>query len=276
MAMSRSVLAISVLCLVCTAFAAPAPEPFHSRWSNPVDSDKDCKIRRGSGALIIELPGTDHDYDPARGRFNAPRLFCELEGNLDLQVRVRIDYRSSAQSTVKGQPSLVSAGFLLIYPETSHRVCDRMEYAVSQQGSRIDTYAIAPSLAEPRKRIAAPHGIEGDHFAIMKTWICKQQQSDTKWDRGSQKQFINDIWDRGWRKWPLLEKVDYAYLRLEQRDGWYNFFISPDGEKWTWLNAQPSLPANTKIGLAAYSTSSEPSKVRFDQLRLTRGKRNKR
>lgn len=110
----------------------------------------------------------------------------------------------------------------------------------------------------------------------MKTWICKHRQSDTTWDRGSQKQFINDIWDRGWQKWPIQEAADCAYLRMEQRDGRYFFFISPDGAEWTRLNYQQSLPAKTKVGLAAYSTSSEPSKVRFDQLKLTRGKRNKR
>ena len=48
--------------------------------------------------------------------FNAPRLLCDLEGTFDLEVRVRIEYCPSEQSTVKGQPSYVSAGFLLIYP----------------------------------------------------------------------------------------------------------------------------------------------------------------
>jgi hypothetical protein len=32
------------------------------------------------------------------------------------------------------------------------------------------------------------------------------------------------------------------------------------------------LPTKLKLGLAAYSTSSDPSKVRFDKLQLLRGK----
>ena len=83
--------------------------------------------------------------------------------------------------------------------------------------------------------------------------------------------------DRGWQKWPLPEKAEYAYLRLDNRvGGWGSFYISPDGEKWARLEYLPSVPAGGKIGLAAYTTSTEPSKVTFDQLKLARRKKTER
>jgi regulation of enolase protein 1 (concanavalin A-like superfamily) len=235
------------------------PWEFVSGWGDPVDPDKDCKIHRDKDALTIEMPGSDHDYDPVRKRFNAPRLLSELEGEFDLQVRVRIDYRPSAQSTVKGQPSYVSAGFLLIYPEKELSICARLEYAISQQGTRLDAYAVPPSLADPRRKNPTSKGKEASSYAILKSWIGDGQPSLAE----------NGIWERGWESWPLPEKAEYAYLRLDHRaGGWSSFFISPDGKKWTRLEYLPSVPAKGKIGLAAYSTSTEPSKVRFDQLKL--------
>ena len=71
-------------------------------------------------------------------------------------------------------------------------------------------------------------------------------------------------------------KADCAYLRLEQREEWSYFFISADGEKWTPVTPLRSLPNGGKLGLAASSTSPEPSKVIFDQLKLTRGKKEEK
>lgn len=252
------------------------PWEFVSGWGNPIDPDKDCKIQRDKDTLTIEMPGSDHDYDPVRKCFNAPQLLSELEGEFDLQVRVRIDYRPSAQSTVKGQPSFVSAGFLLIYPDKDHSICARLEYAVAQQGSRPGAYAVAPRLAEPRRKEPAPGGKEADSYAVMKRWTGASQRKDNRIesDHGRPRQNDNQIWERGWQKWPLPEKADYAYLRLDHRvGGWSSFYISPDGEKWTRLEYLPSVPAKGKVGLAAYSTSTEPSKVRFDQIKLARGKK---
>lgn len=76
--MNRSLYAVAVLLLVCAVWAIPVPEPFMSGWGNPVDPDRDCKIRRDSGTLIFEMPGTVHEYDPYFKRTNAPRLLREL------------------------------------------------------------------------------------------------------------------------------------------------------------------------------------------------------
>lgn len=237
---------------------------FVSGWNDPVNPDKDCKIRRDKNVLSIEMPGSNHDYDPVRKRFNAPRLLCDLEGDFDLVVRVRIDYRFSAPSTVQGQPSFVSAGFLLIHPEANESICDRMEYAVSQSGIRPDAYAVKPLLDRPRRDAPVPKGTEADSYAVMKTWLDKG---------GTPEMHVNSIWERGWQNWPLSQKSESAYLRLEQRGEWICFFISPDGKKWTSLNYRGRRPAKRKVGLAAYTTSPHPSKVSFDQLKLWRPKK---
>jgi len=251
------------------------PWEFVSGWGDPIDPDKDCNIKCDKDALTIEMPGTDHDYDPLRKKFNAPRLLSELKGRFDLQVRVRIDYRPSAQSTVNGEPSFVSAGFLLIYPEGGAFVCCRTEYGISQQGSNRDAYAVKPRLAEPRRKEPVPERKEADSYAVMKTWTAALQRKGNtiKWDHGRPEHLRNDMWERGWQKWPLPEKTEYAYLRLDHRERGATFFISPDGEKWTELGGLPHVPEKGKVGLAAYSTSTEPSKVRFDQLKLWRDKK---
>jgi hypothetical protein len=304
--MIRSLCILAALLLACTALATPAPEPFVTGWGYPVNPDRDCKIRRDKGVLTIEMPSGDHDYDPVRERFNAPRILREIEGNFEIQVRVRIDCRPSAKSTVKGQPAFVAAGFLLIPPDKSNLTCARMEYGISQRVCALDRNPEIPILTEPRWENIDSKELRADSCAVMTTWIWRKrlvtepprESIDSKEFRADgydamnawinrkrpgisrerqfnmrQEKFINDIWDPRWQNWPLPKRADYAYLRLEQRDEWFTFYISPDGEKWTRLNYQPSQPGKLKVGLAAYSTSSEPSKVIFDRLKLARGKK---
>jgi hypothetical protein len=274
-AMNRSLFVLMAFLMTCTAFAAPAPDPFRSGWGTPVDPNRDCKISRDGGVLTIEMPGSVHDYDPIRERFNAPRILRDIEGDFEIKVRIRIECRPSVSSTVNDQPSFISAGFLLIYPVTSRCVCSRMEYIVSRTGNKPKSSAVKQVLAEPRKEHSAPKGIGAEDSAVLKDWACKVQPPTMTWDRSLQER-QDIIWDRDWQNWPLPKKVDYVYLRLEHRGSYFFFFISPDGEKWTQLVWISGPPEKLNLGLAAFSTSAEPSKVRFDQLWLSCGKRNKR
>lgn len=258
------------------------PWEFVSGWGNPTDPDKDCKIQRDKDSLTIEMPGSEHDYDPVGKCFNAPRLISDLKGEFDVQVRVRIDSRRSAPSTLKGKPSSVSAGFLLIYPEPEYSICDRMEYAVSHRRRRLDGAAVRDAvrvqLAEPRRKEPIPKGEEADHYAVMKTWVSARQQKSKpmQWDHARPLESVNLLWERGSEKWPLSAKADYAYLRLDHRMvGYSYFYISPDGEKWTRLGHLRHMPARGQVGLAAFSTSTQRSKVRFDQLKVARSKKKK-
>jgi hypothetical protein len=234
-AMRRFMCVLVALLITSTTLAVPAPEPFVTGWSKPVDPDRDCKIRRDKGALIIEMPGLDHDYDPHRERFNAPRIVREFKGNFDIQVRIQIMNRPSAQSTVKGQPSFISAGFLIIPPETFHTTSLRFEYGISREG-----------------------------FGFI-----------SRADRDCKKGEFNVRWDSRRKAWPLPKKSDHAYLRMEREGRRCSCSISPDGKDWTSLIGMGSLPEKLKLCLAAYTSSTEPSKVRFDHLNLSRGQRKK-
>jgi len=243
------------------------PWDFVAGWGDPVDPDKDCKIKRSKDALDIEMPGSDHEYDPDRKQLNAPRLMSKLEGSFDLEVRVRIDYRSSARSTIRGQPPYVSAGFLLVCPDNNCWACTRLEYAVAPPGSKPvnNPIANAPAKCSPRRQNPAPQDMEADNYAVMQRWF-REKDGGVQW-------FGNGfLWERGWQDWPLPDKTDCAYLRLQGRDRDYCFYLSPDGDKWIPLTAQ-RLSAGTKVGLAAHTASSEPSRVRFDRIKLTQGKK---
>ncbi len=238
--MNRSLLALFPLLMACAVSGAPAPKPqlFVSGWEKPVDPDRDCNIRREKGTLIMEMPGRDHDYDPLRKQFNAPRLFREheIEGDFTMQVRVRIDCQPSVQSTVDGKPPSVSAGFLVILPANAPSVCHRNELETSRKGS----------------------GAEG--YVAIRQWFHHKRQGGKLAKNGT-------VIEKGW-------KGD-AYLRLDRRDGDLGFSISRDGENWKGLCLTVGIREKLKVGLAAYSTSTEPSKVVFDHFRLTQDRKKK-
>lgn len=245
--MTRSLFTLAVLLLACAALAAPAPKPFASGWGNPVNLDRDCKIRRGEDSLIIEMPGSDHDYNPRRGKFNAPRLFYEREFDRDflMQVRVRIDCRPPMQSMVEGQPSYVAAGFLVIPPDSpsSSHICSRLALGA----------------------VRTENDVEG--CIDLRDWL----HVDPDFRR---KHPDVNIFERRVRKESAKGWKCEAYLRVERQDRGLGFSASSDGKNWK-LSSRMAIGSQEKlkVGLAAYSTSSEPSKVRFDQLKLTRGKK---
>lgn len=236
--MTRTLFAFGTLLLVSTTLAAPAPEPFVSGWSKPIDPDNDCKFKRDKGTLTIEMPGNEHDYEPVRKRFNAPRLVREIEGDFYMEVRVQIDCRPSAQSSVKGQPSYVGAGFLLIPPDKFGVISMRWDYRLAGQ--------------EPGTDGCAAEMILGD--------------------QGGQR---NGVWSKGTRKWLLKTKPEHLYISLERVDDVLGYRISSDRKNWVTIGGGQflGLPSKLKVGLASYSTSKDPSKVRFDQLKLTQGKK---
>jgi hypothetical protein len=292
-----SVLLLAVLLLTCAALAVPAPKPSLKEWGDPINPDHDCKIRLDGGVLSIEMPGTDHDYDPYRKRFNAPRILREIEGEFDLQVRIRIDCPPSAQSSVEDQPAYVSAGFLILYPDSPlylwpryETACERVDYGVMQQRIGIDDFPI-DDFRLPLRRLRHPQiekesrkGIGEDGCVLERRWGYNPRAIENGGPAIGCNRY-SQVWlrffDRGWRDWPMPKKADCVYLRMERGyiQGYKGMVISisPNGEKWTQLTGytwgmQPKL----KVGLAAYSTSSEPSRVRFDQIKLWRGKKKER
>ncbi|HEY7329380.1 MAG TPA: hypothetical protein VH592_17190 [Gemmataceae bacterium] len=248
-AMGRSHLSLAILLLACAALAAPAPQPrpFITGWETPIDPDRDCKITREKGCLIIEIPGSDHSYSPLRGQRNAPRLFREreIEGDFEMQVRVRIDSRPSDQSTIEVPPSFLTAGFLVILPDSAP--LDYISYGYGLEATRTES------------------GVE--RFFFVRSLVSKDKRpKNGQWLK--EKPTINQergvIVKRGWE--------GDVYLRLQRRRGNFAdlaFSISPDGEKWEGLVGTAGIREKLKIGVIACSTSSKPSKIQFDLIKLT-------
>jgi hypothetical protein len=159
-----------------------------------------------------------------------------------MQVRVQIDCRPSAQSSVQGQPSFVAAGFLLLPPDhfalrlDSFAVnCIRLEYRVAGQGDGVEGYA-----AEVVRDIAGGR----------RDWVHNKENKD----------------------WPFTTKPKHVYLRLGRQFDVLLYQISADGKKWVTVGGGQffALPSKLQVGFVSCSTSTAPSKVRFDQLKLIR------
>lgn len=268
--MNRSLYVLTAFLLACAALAAPAPQSLLRSWGKPIDPDKDCKFSRGKDSLTIEMPGGDHDYDTARKRLNSPRFVREFEGDFEIQLRIRIDSIPSAKSSAKdatendlagvgvgfsgdkrmiirhdsfehpkGLPSFVAAGFLVIPPRPFCELFRRFQYGVAGGGGT-GTDGFATQLSRDDKG-------GGGYGAVSKNW----------------------------RDWPFKTKPEQVYMRLERQDISLLCTISPDGKSWVSIGGINllGLPSKLKVGLAAYSTSTDPSKVCFDQIKLAQGKK---
>jgi hypothetical protein len=227
----------TLLLLLIAGTLLAAPAP-KSIWDRPIDPDHDCKIVIKDGTATIELPGTDHDLAPKRDRYNAPRLLRDIVGNFVMQVRVSSSFRPSAKSTVDKEDPSVAAGLVLIPADEN---CIRLEYgAYRRKGQQRSCPA----------------------FRMLGKKIFNMEMD----------------WQVPWKLDPTAEKEAHVYLSLERRGDFIYEAYSPDGKKWTYdiKVVVKDLPEKVEVGLAAYSTSTEPFKVRFDQFKLIRGERKGR
>ena len=233
--MCRSILALALFLATCTVLAAPAPK---TGWDRPIDPNRDCKFDIKDDTVIIELPGTDHDLAPERGRFNAPRLLRDVKGDFMMQVRISGSFRLSAKSTVEKQDPSVAAGLVLIPADLT---CIRLEYGAYRR--------------EGEQRTCPAFRMRGERIYNMEM-----------------------DWELPWKPDPDAEKEAHIYLSLERKGDFVYQGISPDGKKWRYgfKVRVRELPEKIKVGLAAYSTSTEPFKARFDQFKLIPGARKGR
>lgn len=233
--MCRSICALVLLLAACAIHAALAPEPFFKiGWDKPVDPNRDCKFVYQGRSVTIELPGTDHDFAPKRKRFNAPRILRDVEGDFVMQVRVSGLFHPSDTSSVQGEDPSVAAGLLMIPAEDN---CIRLEYgAYRRKGER----RICPAFRMHGERIL---NAEMD-------------------------------WQVPWKPAPSAEKEPHIYLSLERQGRFIYEAFSPDGKRWIYyIRAElKDTPSKVKVGLAAYSTSTEPFKPRFDNFNLELGR----
>jgi hypothetical protein len=223
---------LSVLsCCAVVAAPVPAAKPFTSDWDKPVDPYRDCKFIPEKDALTIEVPGGDHDLDFKRDRRTAPRVLHDVEGDFEVQVRVQGELNPTRKSSSTGVPSSVTAGLLLLFPDGN---CVRLDFG-------------------------ADRGIRGHRECVYVRHLFTKGGG------------MYASWHNTWDKWPLPKPADRAYLKLVRRGGSLWAFLGADGINYTQLVpfGATRLPKRVKVGLAAYSTSTDPFKVRFDQFKLT-------
>lgn len=245
--MFRTSCVLFLLLIACTVLAAPAPK---DAWGQPIDSDKDCKFDIKDDTVTMELPGGDHDLSPKRKCFNAPRLLRDVEGDFVIQVRVRASFRPSAKSSLGGEDPRVSAGLVLI-PIDENFI--RLEYqGYRRKGEQHNDFVVR---------------MRGGQLGMnMELGFMPGNPSPSGLKRNPPK------------KKPPPAHEEQVFLRFERQGNNIRKTVSLDGEMWepTFTWDSKGLPNKFKVGLAAYSTSTEPFKVRFDQFKLTRGqKKNK-
>ncbi|MGH7173767.1 MAG: hypothetical protein ACRELG_26085 [Gemmataceae bacterium] len=229
--------------IACAVLAAPAPK---DGWDRPIDPDNDCKFVIKDGTVTIELSGGDHDLAPKRKRFNAPRLLREVEGDFVMQVRVCALFRPSAKSSVDGVESRVAAGLVLIPVEKNYI---RLEY----QGRRLK-------------------GEQLNDFAIRMRGGQLGMHAELGFIPGNPPP--PGVKRNPPKKKPPPANEEKVYLRFARQGNNIRKTVSLNGKKWeptfTW-ETKGGLPNKFKVGLAAYSTSTEPFKVRFDKFKLVQG-----
>jgi regulation of enolase protein 1 (concanavalin A-like superfamily) len=62
-------------------------------WGLAVDPDGDCRMNGDRSTLTITVPPTLHDLNPSIGKYNAPRVVRDVEGDFEVEVRVEGDFR---------------------------------------------------------------------------------------------------------------------------------------------------------------------------------------
>lgn len=168
-----------------------------------------------------------------RKRFNAPRLLRDVEGDFKIQVRVRATFHPSAKSTVDGEKPRVAAGLLLVDTDKNYL---RLEYEAC------------------RRTNGRPGGVA---FKLLGEQIIEAELKPP-------------------RKEDYQAKKEHVYLWMQRQGDCLTEAFSFDGKTWIrhyTIEGVLKLPKKVKVGIAAYSTSTEPFKAHFDQLKLTRGRK---
>lgn len=85
-----------------------------------IDPDGDCEIRIEDGAIAIEVPGTHHDLNASIGKFNAPRVLREVNGDFEARVKVTGDFQPEEPTTRDGAFPYHGAGLVVWVDQDRH------------------------------------------------------------------------------------------------------------------------------------------------------------
>jgi regulation of enolase protein 1 (concanavalin A-like superfamily) len=120
----------SLLTIVCASLAftgcmrespgvAPAPMGA-AAWGQVVDPDGDCRISADAARLRMYVPGTPHALVIERNQMNAPRVFRQVEGDFEAQVKVLGHFPQNAVAQVANRRPFHGAGLLLAKDDRSY------------------------------------------------------------------------------------------------------------------------------------------------------------
>lgn len=114
--LSSGLLVLGLVAALVAGIAAEEKKPQTIKgWGTVVDPDGDCRVEEKDGTVTITVPNTNHDltYSVPGGKFNAPRIVREVEGDFTLQVNIPKFPLPDATSVTTGQFTFVSAGLLV-------------------------------------------------------------------------------------------------------------------------------------------------------------------
>jgi regulation of enolase protein 1 (concanavalin A-like superfamily) len=160
---------------------------------------------------------------------NAPRILQEIEGDFTLEVKVSGDFKPTDRSTLEGGRSFNGAGLLLWQDDKNFLRLERNVFRIPEQNLSV----CYPPLVELYS--------DGQYMNTN-----PEPQLDT------------------------FFKGRSTYLRLERRGGNVRASLSDDGKEWSLVKElRVDFPKKLKVGVAAISTSAEPFKVEFEELKIS-------
>ena len=93
--------------------AGDAREREIAGWGLAIDPDGDCQMIGDRGTLTITVPPTLHDLNADIGKYNAPRVMWDVEGDFEVEVRVDGDFTPGNLCNRAGGIPFVGAGIVI-------------------------------------------------------------------------------------------------------------------------------------------------------------------
>jgi serine/threonine protein kinase len=82
-------------------------------WGLANDPDGDCQMNGDRNTLTITVPPTLHDLNATIGKYNAPRVVRDVEGDFEIEVRVEGDFRPGSICNREGGIPFVGGGIVI-------------------------------------------------------------------------------------------------------------------------------------------------------------------
>jgi regulation of enolase protein 1 (concanavalin A-like superfamily) len=108
-------------------------------WGDVTDPEDHCTIQVKNGGISLEVPGSHHDLNAEIGKYNAPRILQDVEGDFVVQVKVAGEFQPEEPSTREGAIPFNGAG-LLIWLDADNFI--RMERGAGLRNNKIGAFLL--------------------------------------------------------------------------------------------------------------------------------------